>query len=304
MGHPVNSITVSGLKKTYGDVRAVDGISFTVGSGEVFGLLGPNGAGKSTTVEIMAGLRKRDGGRVSVLGLDPGRQAMALKPRIGMQMQSASLYPRLTVHEILRLFASFYPAPIAIEDVLDRVELADKARALTSQLSGGQIQRLSIAVAMIGDGELVFLDEPTTGLDPQARRRVWSVVGDLQKSGKTVVLTTHYMEEAELLCDRVAVVDRGRIIALGSPRSLIGENFSERAVEFSSGSVGGLDLETVRGVSRIEHGDDRTTLYTSQVGLTVESLMSLVDGGIDDLTVRQATLEDVFLKLTGRRIRE
>ncbi len=298
------SISVSGLEKVYGSIRAVDGISFTVGSGEVFGLLGPNGAGKSTTVEIMAGLRQRDAGQVSVLGLDPGSQARELRPRIGMQMQSASLYPRLTVLEVLRLFASFYPAPISVAEVLERVELTDKARALTSQLSGGQVQRLSIAVAMIGDGELAFLDEPTTGLDPQARRRVWSVISDLRAAAKTVVLTTHYMEEAERLCDRVAVVDRGRIIAMGSPRALIEEHFSERAVEFRSQGTPDLNLETIRGVTRIEHADGRTTLYTSQVGLTVESLLALVDGAIDDFTVRQATLEDVFLKLTGRRIRE
>jgi ABC-2 type transport system ATP-binding protein len=302
------SIVVSGLWKSYGAVKAVAGVDFTVQSGEVFGMLGPNGAGKSTTVEILAGLRRRDAGQVKVLGMDPGVDAAQLKSRIGMQLQSVSLYPRLKVLEVLRLFASFYSRPLDPLAVLDRVDLREKAGALTNQLSGGQAQRLAIALAMIGDGEMLFLDEPTTGLDPQARRMLWEVILDLKQAGKTVVLTTHYMEEAERLCDRVAVIDYGRIIALGSPRELVAQHFREQAVEFEApGFSGEAALGEIPGISRVERDGDTITLYTDQVSQTVEALLALAGSNgmaVRDFMVRRATLEDVFLRLTGRRIRE
>lgn len=302
-----HSVVVAGLRKSYGEVQAVAGVDFTVGYGEVFGMLGPNGAGKSTTVEILAGLRQRDAGDVSVLGLDPGTDVRELKSRIGMQLQSVSLYPRLRVSEILRLFASFYRRPLDPGAIMNRVGLADKAAALTNQLSGGQAQRLAIAIAMIGDGEIMFLDEPTTGLDPQARRVLWEIILDLKQGGKTVVLTTHYMEEAERLCDRVAIVDYGRIIALGKPRDLVDRHFREQAVEFDAAdSPPEHGLREVPGVTRVERNEDTVTVYTTDVARTVEALLASngpAGSEVRDFTARRATLEDVFLKLTGRRIR-
>lgn len=303
-----DSIEVFDLQKSYGTLRAVDGIEFSVKNGEVFGLLGPNGAGKSTTVEILAGLRRRDAGRVSVLGLDPETDGGKLKSKIGMQLQSVSLYPRLKVIEILQLFASFYRRPLTPAEVLNRVNLDDKAGSLTSALSGGQTQRLAVAIAMIGDGELLFLDEPTTGLDPQARRLLWEVIIDLKQAGKTVVLTTHYMEEAEHLCDRVAIIDYGRIIALGSPPELITAHFHEQAIEFNApGLSDESELRQLDGVSRAESNDDTVTLYTANVIQTMEAVLALAAARgmeVQNFTVRRATLEDLFLKLTGRRIRE
>lgn len=305
----VSAIVVEGLSKHYGQVRAVDDVSFSVETGEVFGLLGPNGAGKTTTVEILVGLRQRDKGKASVLGLDPGRDAAALKTRIGVQLQTVALYPRLTVSETADLFASFYPRPLDAARLLARVGLKDKMGVQTMQLSGGQRQRLAIALAMIGDGELAFLDEPTTGLDPQARRSLWDLILDLKGRGKTVFLTTHYMDEAERLCDRVAVMDHGRIIALDSPRQLINHNFAERAVEFQSEALAkDEELTKLPGVSRVHaNGDNVVTLYTTDAGRTIDELMhysAKLNSPVEGLVVRQATLEDVFLKLTGRRIRE
>ncbi|NLZ28626.1 MAG: ABC transporter ATP-binding protein [Firmicutes bacterium] len=303
-----NCIVVSGLQKSYGSLKAVNGIDFTVKKGEIFGLLGPNGAGKSTTVEILAGLRQRDAGQVTVLGMDPATDSSKLKSRIGMQLQSASLYPRLKVAEILRLFASFYRRPLPPTEVLKRVNLEDKAGSLTSTLSGGQSQRLSVAIAMIGDGELLFLDEPTTGLDPQARRLLWEVIATLKQKGKTVVLTTHYMEEAEYLCDRVAVIDYGRIIALGSPPELIASHFQEQAIEFDApGLSGGDELHLLDAVKRVESNGDTVTLYTTDAIRTMEAVLAVAATRgmeVQNFTVRRATLEDLFLKLTGRRIRE
>ncbi|MGE5599154.1 MAG: ABC transporter ATP-binding protein [Bacteroidota bacterium] len=305
----MSAITVEDLVKTYGSVRAVDGISFAVEQGEIFGLLGPNGAGKTTTVEMLVGLRIRDGGRIAVLGLDPGKQTKELKNRIGVQLQQVALYPRLTVAEMAALFASFYPKRLDPAEVIAKVGLAEKAKVQTRQLSGGQKQRLAIALTMVGDADLVFLDEPTTGLDPQARRGLWSLIFDLKRRGKTVFLTTHYMDEAERLCDRVAIIDHGRIIALDSPRELIKQHFDQRAVEFESeklahdAALGGLP-----GVTRIRtNGDNQVTLYTADAAATINGLLRYshsAQAPVEDLIVRHATLEDVFLKLTGRRIRE
>jgi ABC-2 type transport system ATP-binding protein len=305
----MDAIVADRLTKSYGQLRAVDGISFNVRAGEIFGFLGPNGAGKTTTVEMLVGLRRHDGGSISVLGMDPIRQAKDLKLRIGVQLQTSALYPRLTVREMVDLFAGFYPRPLSPPAIIDKVGLHDKSRTQVRQLSGGQRQRLAIAVAMIGDGEIAFLDEPTTGLDPQARRSLWDLVLDLKARGKTVFLTTHYMDEAERLCDRVAVLDHGRIIALDTPRELINQHFAERAVEFDDPLLAkDPGLAKLAGVTRVHaNGDSLVTLYTRDAGLTIDALMKYSgrqQAPLEDLVVRQARLEDVFLKLTGRRIRE
>ncbi|MGE5550894.1 MAG: ABC transporter ATP-binding protein [Bacteroidota bacterium] len=305
----MSAIVVENLAKRYGELRAVDGISFQVEQGEIFGLLGPNGAGKTTTVEMLVGLRQRDGGGISVLGMDPGRHPIELKNRIGVQLQQVALYPRLTVSESIALFASFYQRRLDPEQVIEKVGLKEKAKVQTRRLSGGQKQRLAIALTMVGDADLVFLDEPTTGLDPQARRSLWELILDLKKRGKTVFLTTHYMDEAERLCDRVAVIDHGRIIALDSPRELINQHFNQRAVEFESERLAHDDsLGGLAGVTRVRaNGDNMVTLYTTDAAATINELMRYsrqAQAPVEDLVVRHATLEDVFLKLTGRRIRE
>src|SRR5450830_1084101 len=231
-GAPV--IRVTDLKKHYGDVKAVGGVSFEVARGEVFGMLGPNGAGKTTTIEVLEGLRPPDSGTVEVFGLDVRKHPESIKQRIGVQLQSVSLYPRLTVTELLDLFGSFFANRVPTQHLIDAVDLGERAKAYSMNLSGGQQQRLSIALALVNDPELVFLDEPTTGLDPQARRSLWDLVKGLQAKGKTVMLTTHYMEEAAELCDRVAIMDHGRILEMGTVPELIGRRFKERAVFFDS----------------------------------------------------------------------
>ncbi|HHY47604.1 MAG TPA: ABC transporter ATP-binding protein [Firmicutes bacterium] len=304
----LNAVVVSGLRKVYGSVKAVDNLDLRVESGQVFGMLGPNGAGKTTTVEILVGLRSRDAGEVSIMGLDPAKQAREVKSRIGVQLQTHGLYPRLTVRELVCLFASFYKNPLPPDEVIERVGLTAKARTIVKALSGGQVQRLAVALAMVNDAELVFLDEPTTGLDPQARRGLWDVIRHMREQGKTVFLTTHYMEEAERLCDTVAIVDHGKIIAQGPPSSLIIEHFQEQAVEFSNFMAADRErLELLPGVTRTRFDGDRATLYTRDIPRTIAGLMELAEGNgvtIGDVTVRRSTLEDVFLKLTGRRIRE
>jgi ABC-2 type transport system ATP-binding protein len=224
------AIEVIGLRKRYGAVQAVDGISFTVRRGEVFGMLGPNGAGKTTTVEIIEGLRPADSGRVTVLGLDVARQPRAVKERVGVQLQTPALLPRLTVRELVALFASFYRTARSPDEVIALVGLEESGDRLAGTLSGGQTQRLSLALALVNRPEIVFLDEPTTGLDPQARLSLWGLIERVRAEGTTVVLTTHYMEEAERLCDRVAIIDRGRIVALDAPRALIAAHFQETAI--------------------------------------------------------------------------
>jgi ABC-2 type transport system ATP-binding protein len=305
----VAAIDVMDLAKRYGSLRAVDGITFGVEPGEIFGLLGPNGAGKTSTVEMLVGLRRRDGGRISVLGLDPERRPTELKNRIGVQLQQVALYPRLTVLEMARLFASFYPRRLDPAETIGKVGLLEKAHTQTKDLSGGQRQRLAIALTMVGDADVVFLDEPTTGLDPHARRSLWELILDLKRRGKTLLLTTHSMEEAERLCDRVAIVDHGRIIALGSPRELIDRNFAEKAIEFESPALSSDPaLSSLPGVTRVHvNGGGPVTLYTTNVPTAIEALMrhsSERSCPVEDLVVRRATLEDVFLLLAGRRIGE
>lgn len=304
----MDAVVVSGLRKTYGSTKAVDSLDLRVESGQVFGMLGPNGAGKTTTVEILVGLRSRDAGEVSVLGMDPATRGREVRSKIGVQLQVRGLYPRLTVKETVRLFASFYERTLPPDEVIERVGLEAKAKTVVRGLSGGQVQRLAVALAMINDADLMFLDEPTTGLDPQARRALWDVIRELQGRGKTVFLTTHYMDEAERLCDKVAVVDHGKVIAFGSPSELIFEHFQEQAIEFSNSISDDLEkLERLPGVTRARFHENKATLYTRDVPGTMAALMQLASGGgvhIEDVIVRRATLEDVFLKLTGRRIRE
>ena len=305
-GEPV--IGVANLCKCYGDVKAVDAVSFTVGRGEVFGMLGPNGAGKTTTIEILEGLREPDSGAVTVFGMDVTRHAPSIKQRIGVQLQTVSLYPRLTVTELLDLFGSFYEHRLPTKQLIDAVDLGERARARSMNLSGGQQQRLSIALALVNDPELIFLDEPTTGLDPQARRSLWDLVKSLQARGKSVMLTTHYMEEAAELCDRVAIMDHGHILEMGAVPDLIGRRFKERAVFFDSNPKLPADgLAKLGGVPRAAVEDGQTVLYSKDIQDTIGALLSMADGlSVEphNLGIRQATLEDVFLDLTGRALRD
>jgi ABC-2 type transport system ATP-binding protein len=301
-------IRIADLKKFYGDVKAVDGVTFEVARGEVFGMLGPNGAGKTTTIEVMEGLRTPDSGTVEVFGLDVCKHPEAIKERIGVQLQSVSLYPRLTVTELLDLFGSFFKHHVPTKQLIDAVDLGERANARSMNLSGGQQQRLSIALAMVNDPELVFLDEPTTGLDPQARRSLWDLIKGLQEKGKSVVLTTHYMEEAAELCDRVAIMDHGHILEMGTVPELIGRRFKERAVFFDSNPKLASDkLGKLDGVTRAALEDGQTVLYSKDIPLTIGCLLAMADElGVEphNLGIRQATLEDVFLDLTGRALRD
>jgi ABC-2 type transport system ATP-binding protein len=302
------AVAVRQLRKRYGTVQAVDGIDFEVRGGEVFGLLGPNGAGKTTTIEILEGLRKPDAGQAIVLGLDAARQAGALKERIGVQLQTAALYPNLTVAELIDLFRSFYRRNRPTDELITELGLDERRSALTRDLSGGQRQRLSIALALVNDPELIFLDEPTTGLDPQARRSLWDHIARFRGEGRTILLTTHYMEEAERLCDRIAIMDHGRILEMGTVNELVGRHFRERTVRFEARTeLTDARLAAVRGVSRVGREDGEVALYTSDVPGTVGALLKLGDQlGISDLdlAVRRPTLEDVFLELTGRALRD
>ncbi len=303
-------IEVENLYKHYGPIKAVDGISFGVAKGEVFGMLGPNGAGKSTTVEIIEGLRQADSGKVSVLGMDVARVPKDVKQEIGVQLQAPSLMPRLNVRETLSLFASFYNRSLPVDDVLEMLTLTESSKVLVQNLSGGQQQRLSVAAALISDPAIAFLDEPTTGLDPLARRDLWAVIEDMSRRGKTVFLTTHYMEEAERLCDRVAIIDHGNIIAMASPRDLIAEFSDEKAIQFDMSSPPEeAALHALAGVTNVAIDGEDVTVNSDNIPATMSALLKFADeAGLTDqlrnLHVRQATLEDVFLKLTGRKISE
>ena len=305
-GEPV--IRVSDLKKYYGDVKAVDGVTFEVARGEVFGMLGPNGAGKTTTIEVLEGLREPNSGVVEVFGLDVCKHPESIKQKIGVQLQSVSLYPRLTVTELLDLFGTFFNHRVPTKQLIDAVDLGERASARSMDLSGGQQQRLSIALALVNDPDLVFLDEPTTGLDPQARRSLWDLVKGLQEKGKSVVLTTHYMEEATELCDRVAIMDHGHILEMGSVPDLIGRRFKERAVYFdSTAKLPAERLGKLDGVTRAAQEDGQTVLYSKDVPNTIGGLLAMADelnAEPQNLGIRQATLEDVFLDLTGRALRD
>ena len=304
----VPAVLVEDLHKRYSDIQAVDGVSFEVARGEVFGMLGPNGAGKTTTVEILEGLRVPDSGRALVLGLDVASQAAQLKERIGVQLQTAARYPNLTVAETIELFRSFFRRSRTTADLIEALDLGERRNAQTKVLSGGQRQRLSVALALVNEPEVLFLDEPTTGLDPQARRSLWDLVLSLKASGTTVLLTTHYMEEAEQLCDRLAIMDHGKVLVLGTVEQLVADRFRELSVRFDT--LPDLDdtrLSVLPGVSRVMHEDDSVALYTADVAATIGGLLGVAgELGVEpaNLMVRRATLEDVFLDLTGRALRD
>jgi ABC-2 type transport system ATP-binding protein len=305
------ALCVRGLRKSYRDVVAVDGIDLDVRTGECFALLGPNGAGKTTTIEICEGLIEQDAGTVELLGLGWKRNERELRQRLGVQLQETQLADKLTVEETVRLFHSFYDRGPEVGSVIEMVQLEDKRNARVSQLSGGQKQRLAMACALVGDPDLLFLDEPTTGLDPQARRQVWQLIEHFKTAGRTIILTTHYMDEAERLSDRVAIMDHGKIIALGTPRELVASIGIDHVVEFAIGGTSGppdaAELEQIEGVRRARADNGTWQLEVTQLHLAVPALLAELARRsipLTELSTHSATLEDVFVTLTGRHLRE
>jgi ABC-2 type transport system ATP-binding protein len=301
-------LVVRGLRKRYKDVVAVDGLDIEVRPGECFGLLGPNGAGKTTTIEICEGLTAPDEGLVEVFGLRWASDAEAIRERLGIQLQDTQLSEKITVLETVRLFRSFFRDGAAPAEIIGLVQLEDKQHARVGALSGGQKQRLALACALIGNPDLLFLDEPTTGLDPQARRQVWDLVESLKRGGRTIVLTTHYMDEAERLCERVAIVDRGKVIARGTPRELVASIGVEHVLEFAAGD--GLDTGAIgrlAGVRDVRVSDHAIALQVTELHRAVPALLQeLARQGapLTELRTHSATLEDVFVTLTGRHLRD
>ena len=301
-------ITVSGLRKSYGDFEAVCGIDFEVAQGEVFGLLGPNGAGKTTTIEILEGLRTRSAGDVRVLGFDPAVDVRAIKDRIGVCLQATNLPEKIRLHEAMTLFASFYSRTVDGDKLLARLQLTEKRNAFYSTLSGGQKQRLALALAMINDPQLIFLDEPTTGLDPQVRSEIHKLIVEIKGNHNSLILTTHYIEEAERLCDRVAIIDKGQIVAIGSPAALIAQTFVTSMIEIR------LD-RPMEGEPPLQP-DEKLTIDAARTNLkiasprpprTIVEIVKWIDQsglGLVDIHLKRPTLEDVFLELTGRRLRD
>jgi ABC-2 type transport system ATP-binding protein len=303
---PQPVVQIEHLNKAYGSIRAVDDVSFEVSPGEIFGFVGPNGAGKTTTIECAEGLRRPDSGTIRLFGLDPQNGDTRLKERLGIQLQAAALPQRLKVWEALDLFASFYPRPADWPMLLEQMGLAEKRNAVFAKLSGGQKQRLFIALALVNDPDLIFLDELTTGLDPQSRHAMWDLVRDVRARGKTVILTTHFMEEAEHLCDRVAIIDHGRLVALDTPEKLIQNLGAESRVIFSApAALDPAKLAGLPGVSRLERSGERVIVHGTGSKLIVEvaNYLSLNDIPFRDLRTEQPNLEDVFLALTGREMR-
>ena len=305
-----HALEVRGLVKRYGDVTAVNGLDLEVFPGECFGLLGPNGAGKTTTIEICEGLTEPDAGEVMVLGRRWDRDHRALRERLGIALQETQLSEKLTVEETLALFRSFYTTPRPVDEVIDLVSLGEKRTARVVALSGGQKQRLAVACALVGNPELLFLDEPTTGLDPQSRRQLWELIEQFKRSGRTVVLTTHYMDEAERLADRVAIVDHGRIIALGTPRELIASLGAEYVVAFSLAHDGTVALEALRALDGVIAARVDAGTYEVQVTAVHHALPALLAAleqrglALAELRTHSPTLEDVFVSLTGRALRD
>ena len=300
-------VSVQQLRKTYGSAVAVDGVSFEIAEGEIFGMVGPNGAGKTTTIECLEGLRRPDSGRLRVLDLDPEADRRTLMPRMGTQLQSTNLPERMKVWEALDLFASLYPRRVDWRQLLDQLGIGDKRDAFFGKLSGGQKQRLFVALALVNDPEVVFLDELTTGLDPQARHAIWDLVRGIRERGKTVFLTTHFLEEAERLCDRVAIMDRGRIVALDTPENLVRGFGGETLVVFSADQrLDARELAALPSVTRVERDAQRVTVYGRGDQLVVEVVNALSARGLPfrGFRTEQPTLEDVFLALTGRAMRE
>jgi len=305
------ALRVRALRKSYGDVVAVDGLDLEMGEGECFGLLGPNGAGKTTTIEICEGLLEADSGTVELLGQTWKHQAAELRQRLGMQLQETQFADKLTVRETVRLFRSFYRHPCGVDETIAMVQLESKAGSRVGQLSGGQKQRLAMAVALVGGPEFFFLDEPTTGLDPQARRQVWDLVDGFKASGRTILLTTHYMDEAEQLCNRVGIMDHGRIIALDTPRGLIASLGVEHVIEFAPAEgQRAPDVEALRGldgVRAVHASDGHFQLHVEHLHAAVPMVLAELEAQgvtLAELRTHSATLEDVFVSLTGRHLRE
>jgi ABC-2 type transport system ATP-binding protein len=311
MAERVAALRCQGLVKRYENVVAVDGLDLEVQAGECFGLLGPNGAGKTTTIEILEGLNTADAGEVEVLGLRWGRDDRQLRERLGIQLQETQFSEKLTVEELARMFRSFYRRGRDVDEVLRLVELETKRTSWYSKLSGGQKQRLAVACALVGAPDLLFLDEPTTGLDPQSRRQLWALLERFRAGGGTILLTTHYMDEAQTLCDRVAIVDRGKVIALGTPKELIRSLGAEHVIEFAMREgVAMPDVTHLRGLPGVRdvRPDGATcALIASEMHLAVPALLDAL-GDLRDqlafLTTHSATLEDVFVALTGRHLRD
>ncbi|MCZ6858080.1 MAG: ABC transporter ATP-binding protein [Gemmatimonadetes bacterium] len=304
------AISCQALVKRYGSVLAVDGIDLDVRRGECFGMLGPNGAGKTTTIEMIQGLLRPDAGHIEVFGLIWKNDARELRQRFGTALQETKLPEKLSVEEALQLVRSFYRRGVTVDEVLHAVQLEEKRRAWVGKLSGGQRQRLAVACALVCKPDLLFLDEPTTGLDPQSRRQLWDIINGFRAGGGTILLTTHYMEEAERLCDRVAIIDHGRIITLGPPAELIATLGAEQVVEFAleNGAPLALEaLESLPGVKRVVSADGRMSLTVDHVHQSVPALMRLLEARrvtLSELVTHHATLEDVFLALTGRHLRD
>jgi ABC-2 type transport system ATP-binding protein len=304
------ALQVRNLRKAYKDVVAVDGLDLEVRTGECFGLLGPNGAGKTTTVEICEGLNTPDSGEVLVLGRTWGDHDRELRQRLGISLQETQFSEKLTVDETVQLFRSFYDRGPASADVIAMVQLQEKARSRVGGLSGGQKQRLALACALVGDPELLFLDEPTTGLDPQSRRQLWELIEQFKADGRSILLTTHYMDEAERLCDRVAIVDHGRMIALGAPQVLIARLEAEHVVEFALAAPSAIDegvLRSIDGVSAAERQNGTYRLQVAELHRVMPALLGELrqrGAQLAELRTHSATLEDVFVSLTGRHLRD
>jgi ABC-2 type transport system ATP-binding protein len=303
-------IAVRSLRKSYDKIEAVKGIDFQVGSGEVFGLLGPNGAGKTSTIEILEGLRPRTGGDATVLGFDPDRQKERLKDRIGVCLQATNLPAKMRVQEALELFGSFYSRNVGAEQLLKRLQLWEKRAAYYDTLSGGQKQRLALALALVNDPQLLFLDEPTTGLDPQIRLEIHGLIEEMKSEKRTVVLTTHYIEEAERLCDRVAIIDEGKIVAMGTPRELQQKSQNRSLIEIlCSKPLTATTLPQWPDALESKLGEDgrALTVYSSHPARTLVEMVKWLDqGGVElvDVHLKRPTLEDVFVELTGKRLRD
>ncbi len=302
------AIVIKNLVKRYGDLVAVNGLSLEVEEKQIFGILGPNGAGKTTTLEIVEGIRDADEGEVVILGLNRAMKKAEIKQLIGVQLQATATPDRLTVRETIDLFGTFYDHRLTADEVIKYVQLEAKAEDYVEKLSGGQQQRLAIGLALVNDPKIIFLDEPTTGLDPAARRNLWDVIENLRKSGKTVILTTHYMEEAERLCDIVAIMDQGKIVAQDTPAGLIRSLGENQAVEFTpSEPVLHSELEALAAVTKVQVAEGIVSLFTTDPGETMHALIEKAtrDGfKVEGIRLRSATLEDVFVNLTGRRLRE
>jgi ABC-2 type transport system ATP-binding protein len=305
---PTPVLQVENLVKRYGDVEAVRGLSFSVEEGEVFGLLGPNGAGKTSTIEVMEGLRVPDGGRVSVCGFDPQKNPTELKREIGAALQSTSLPDKIRVREAIELFASFYKRSRKVDELIRRFGLEEKRNAFYNQLSGGQKQRLALAIALVNDPKVLFFDEPTAGLDPQVRREIYDIIEELKREKKTIVLTTHYIEEAEKLCDRVGIVDHGKLIALGTPRELKERSANTTRVEVRLAKPVAIDeLKTLDGVVEAREMDGAYVLHCPRTAPSIVALVKRLDtegNELVSLEIATPSLEDVFIELTGRRLRD